>query len=362
MPQTHEHLCLDPAARRPSGAGRGWLVVLAAALALGLAGCASPAIHRYRQIVMGVETTVSVSCDDEARAVEAGRLAFARLAELEQAMSDYRPDSELMRLCATHGVAVPVSPELFEVLERADEARVASAGVFDISVGPLTLLWREARKRGAFPDDAAIADARGRSGGDAVLLDRTSRTVTLGHAGMRLDLGGIGKGYGAAKAVEALRAAGFPRVLVAIAGDIAAGDPPTGRAGWTVDLERPDGSRERIDLVRESVSTSGDREQFLERDGVRYSHLLDPRTGIGSTTQRQATVVGPDGALVDALSSALSIADQPVIDALQARYGDRYRFVLTRREPTAPGGNAPPRTGPAGPPSPRSEGPTGADR
>ena len=115
------------------------------------------------------------------------------------------------------------------------------------------------------------------------------------------------------------------RVLVAIAGDIAAGEPPPGRSGWAVDIEGPDGTRERIDLARASVSTSGDREQFLERDGVRYSHLLDPRTGIGSTTHRQATVIGPDGAIVDALSSALSIADPAVAERLLRRYGDRYQ-------------------------------------
>jgi thiamine biosynthesis lipoprotein len=285
---------------------------------------------------MGVETTVSIVSDDETRAVEGGRLAFARLAELEQVMSDYRPDSELLRLCATYDVAVPVSADLFEVLARADEIRRESGGAFDISVGPLTLLWREARNRGAFPSDAAIAEARTRCGGDAIVLDPHERTVTLRRAQMRLDLGGIGKGFGAAKAIETLADAGFPQALVAIAGDIAAGEAPPGRSGWSVDIERPDGTRESIDLAHASVSTSGDREQFIERDGVRYSHLLDPRSGIGSTTQRQVTVIGPDGATVDALSSALCIADEETVRRLLVRYGDRYRAIMAPSAPPSP--------------------------
>ena len=315
-----------------------WPVVgLLSLLCLCLTGCASPTTYRYRQIVMGVEATVSIVASDEARGIEGGRIAFARLAELEQVMSDYRPDSELMRLCATHDVAVQVSPDLFEVLDRAEEARRLSDGLFDTSVGPLTLLWREARKRGEFPSAAAIAEARARSGGDAIELDRAARTVTLRRAGMRLDLGGIGKGFAAAKAIEDLRSRGHPCALVAIAGDIAAGDAPPGKAGWSVDIEQPDGSRERIELVRASVSTSGDREQFIERDGVRYSHLLDPRTGIGSTTQRQVTVVGPDGAAVDALSSALSIAPRSDASRIARRYGGDYRvWGLSSGVPSAP--------------------------
>jgi thiamine biosynthesis lipoprotein len=301
-----------------------------------LVGCASPTIHRYRQIVMGVEATVSIACDDEARAVDAGRLAFARLAELEQVMSDYRPDSELMRLCATHDIAVPVSADLFEVIERADEVRKASRGAFDISVGPLTLLWREARRSQAFPTEEAIAAARKRTGGDAVVLDRNAHTVTLAKAGMRLDLGGIGKGYAAAKTVAALRAAGYPQTLVAVAGDIAAGDAPPGKSAWNVQLEWPDGTRESLALVRASVSTSGDREQYFEHAGIRYSHLLDPNTGLGSTTQRQVTVTGPDGAIVDALSSALTIADDTTVRSLTRAYAPTYRAIFQRdHEPRA---------------------------
>jgi thiamine biosynthesis lipoprotein len=306
--------------------------LVAVAVGIGLlgsvTGCAAPQTYRYRQLVMGVETTVSVVAEDERAATDAGRLAFARLAELEQAMSDYRPTSELLQLCETDHRPVTVSADLLEVLVRADEMRQASEGLFDISVGPLTLLWRDARKRGRFPSDEAIAEARARSGGDLIGIDAPGSSVTLGRSGMRLDLGGIGKGYAAAKTIASLRAAGHGRALIAIAGDIAAGEPPPGKSGWSVDIEMPDGSRETLLLHHQSISTSGDREQFLERDGVRYSHLLDPRTGLGATTQRQVTVVGADGAVVDALSSALSIADEATLARLRARYEPNYRIIV----------------------------------
>lgn len=312
--------------------GRRVAILLSLLVAGVLGGCAAPSVYRYRQIVMGVEATVSVAVEEEAVAVEAGRVAFARLAELEQVMSDYRPTSELMRLCATRDVAVPVSEDLFVALARSESMRRSTGGLFDISVGPLTLLWRESRRAGTFPSDEAIREARERSGGEAIELDERARTVTLRRADMRLDLGGIGKGYAAAKAVETLRSHGTPRVLVAIAGDIAAGDPPAGRRGWTIEVDRPNGQRERIELANASVSTSGDREQFLEREGVRYSHILDPRTGLGATTQRQVTVVGPDGAIVDALASALSIADDRTLRTLLERFGRLYRVIASEGE------------------------------
>ncbi len=294
---------------------RGLLLALALALPLVMGvGCATPSTHRYTQLVMGVATTVSIVADDEADARSAARIAFERLEELEQAMSDYRPASELMRLCGQPFVAVPISDDLFGVLAEAQRVAEASDGRFDCTIGPLTLLWREARRSGTAPTAEAIAGARSRIGFHLLALDGTAHTARLLAADMRLDLGGIGKGYAAAKAVERLREAGFPRSLVAIAGDIAAGDAPPGAAGWRVSVECPDGSRTALTLANRSVSTSGDREQFLVVDGERASHIVEPSTGRGAHLRRQVTVVGPNGALVDALASVLAMSD-PSLDA-----------------------------------------------
>ncbi len=283
-----------------------WLVFL-------LTSCAGERTYRYRQIVMGVETSVAIVARDEPTARAAGSAAFARLADLEQVMSDYRPTSELMRLGASHDVAVPVSDDLLSVMTTAQEVRQRTDGAFDVTVGPLSSLWRACRVTGRMPDANALAAAKARCGGDAIRIDSDRRTITLTRADMGLDLGGVGKGFAAEQAVRTLRTKGCPRCLVAIAGDVAAGDPPPGKTGWDVEVATPATtdlrSPVRVSLVNASISTSGDTEQFLEIDGVRYSHLLDLRTGLGATTRMQATVLGPDGGVVDALSSALCLTD-----------------------------------------------------
>lgn len=293
-----------------------------------LLGCA-PKSFTYRQVVMGVETSITLYANGEDDAVAAAKAAFARLDDLENAMSDYRAESELMRLAATSGVAVPVSQDLFEVLARAETVRLATDGAFDITAGPLTRLWRDARKRGELPTPDAIAAARAKVGGDAVALDAATETVTITRVGLGLDLGGIGKGFAAAKAIETLAALGHPQALVAIAGDVAAGAAPPGRDAWTV--ETSDGVP--FPLVHASASTSGNAEQFLDVGGVRYSHILDLATGLGSTLQLEATVTGPDGAVVDALSSALVLrAPESGVALLAAFPGFEARIVEQRRD------------------------------
>ncbi len=265
-------------------------------------GCA-PLEFSYRQLVMGVEAKVTVVAPDEATALDAARAAFARLNELEQVMSDYRDDSEVMRLSRTHDEAVSVSDDLLLVLGTAQDIRVRTDGAFDVTLGPLTLLWREARRSGDVPDQASIDAARARCGGDSVLVDPAGHTVTLRKPEMRLDLGGIGKGFAAEQAIETLRTHDCPSALVAIAGDIAAGDAPPGSRGWTVATADGDS----LLLANASVSTSGDAEQFINIGGVRYSHVLDHTMGMGSTLHLEATVIGPSGAVVDALASALVV-------------------------------------------------------
>lgn len=300
----------------------------AAALAVvivGLSGCAADSIHRYRAIVMGTEATVSVA-GDEALARDAARAAFARMHAIEDALSDYRPDSEAMRLVRTVGAVHAVSPDLVAVLLAADRMHRASGGAFDVTVGPLTFLWREARASGKPIDAAALEEARSRVGWHLLEIDPIRGTVTVLAEGMRLDFGGIGKGYAAQEALRAMAALGATRAMVAIAGDLALGEPPSGRDGWRVRIDDPHGSGETLSLARCCVSTSGDREQWIEVDGERRSHVLDPHTGLGATTRDQVTVIGPDGAIVDALASAASLLAPAEVPALVASFPG-YRLV-----------------------------------
>lgn len=261
---------------------------------------------------MGTLMQITLFAEDEENAAAAAEAAFQRIEELNSILSDYDSESELMRL-ARHpaGTAVEVSDDLFEVLFRAQEVAVATEGVFDVTSGPLVRLWREARRQEALPDKAAIREAKAVVCHRNVRLDAAGKTVTLLAPGMQIDLGGIAKGYAADEALKVLRDRGVSRALVAAAGDIAAGDPPPASDGWRIGIASLDtgeaGARRTILLQNRAVSTSGDTEQFVEIDGVRYSHIVNPGTGVGLTTRIGVTVVAADATAADSLSTAVSI-------------------------------------------------------
>ncbi|MCX6362305.1 MAG: FAD:protein FMN transferase [Armatimonadetes bacterium] len=271
---------------------------------------------------MGVQARIVMYDASEARAVRAARAAFDCVTALDASMSDYKPDSELNRLCKT-AVHRPtrVSRDLFETLRLGAEVAERSSGAFDITVGPLVGLWRAARKSGALPGPAAISEAKRRVGRGMVRL-RRNRTVELLAAGMRLDLGGIAKGYACDAALAALRRLGRRSALVEMGGDLVVGDAPPGADGWRVEVANPGAGSPRVMLTvaRCGVSTSGDTEQFVEIGGKRYSHVVDPATGMGLTTRCAATVIAPCGALSDALSTAACVLGPDRGRALVAEY------------------------------------------
>ena len=259
---------------------------------------------------MGTLVRLVLFAADRSAASAAARAAFDRIADLDAALSDYRDSSEVSRLArAAGGPPVPVGPDLFAVLERAQEVARRSGGAFDVTVGPLVRLWRRTLRTGDWPDPARTAEALACVGSDKMHLDPAARTVRLDRAGMRIDLGGIAKGYAGDQALRVLRAREVSSALVAVGGDVVAGDAPPGEAGWVVAVEpeEPTRARERLLLSRAAVSTSGDSQQWVERDGVRYSHILDPRTGIGLAGRRRATVVAPEGVTADSLATAACV-------------------------------------------------------
>lgn len=291
-------------------------------LSVGLAACAgrTPAEvqadlerYEYSQVHMGVRARIVLYAAGDDAAADAARAAFARIAQLDAIMSDYRSDSELMRLCAAAGGGpVRVSDELFEVLAFAKDLHARSGGAFDVTAGPAVRLWREMRRTGSLASPEQIAAARDLVGSQWMLLDADTRAVELLKGGMLLDLGGIAKGYACDAAAEVLRSQEIDRFLVALAGDIVAGEAPPGQCGWEVAVDGGGeglGARHmpRLLLVHAAVSTSGDAEQFVEIEGVRYSHIVDPRTGLGSPRRIAATVVAPRGMAADALATALCL-------------------------------------------------------
>ncbi|MBN9517659.1 FAD:protein FMN transferase [bacterium] len=275
---------------------------------------AAPARFEFESKHMGTTFRVVLYAADEKAAKAAADAGFARVAALDRCMSDYNRDSELMKLCAAFrtevGPPVPVSDDLFAVLWQARELARRSDGAFDVTVGPVVQLWRHARRTQQLPDKDELAAAMRKVGWRNVELDPVRQTARLLVPGMQLDLGGIAKGYAADAVLALLRQRhGIRQALVAAAGDITCGDPPPGRDHWEVDVAPIARGQEprHLRLANAAVSTSGDLEQFVEIGGVRYSHIVDPRTGLGVTGRRSVTVIAPRGVTADSMTKAVTL-------------------------------------------------------
>jgi thiamine biosynthesis lipoprotein len=279
---------------------------------------AQPALARYAydEPHMGTRFQIVLYAPEEASAQRAAKAAFQRIADLDGIMSDYRPTSELMRLCQqAGGPPVPVSPELFFVLSKAQEVSRLSGGAFDVTVGPVVRLWRRARRTQRLPDPKQLTEARTLVGYDQIILDAKAQAVQLTKTGMLLDLGGIAKGYAADEALAVLRKHGVIRALVAAGGDIAVTGPPPDAEGWKVGLAPLEQQDQKpapyLLLQNAAVSTSGDAEQYVEINGTRYSHIVDPKTGLGLVGRQSATVVARYGIDADSLTKVVIILGPP---------------------------------------------------
>lgn len=278
---------------------------------------------------MGGRARIVAYASDEASAKRACTAAFRRIAYLEDVMSDYRPTSELVRLCAkAGGPAARASKELFFVLQKSQELSRRSGGAFDVTVGPLVKLWRNARKSGELPPRDKLDQARKLVGWRNVLLDKTAGKVRLKLAGMQLDLGGIAKGYACDEALRVLKAHGISSAMVEMGGDIAVSDPPPGKKGWQIQIANaPDPAHRMTLLCNAAISSSGDTEQYVDINGTRYSHVVDPRTGLGLTDRIAVTVIAPYGITSDGLSTAVSVLGREKGSALVKTYAGASCYV-----------------------------------
>jgi thiamine biosynthesis lipoprotein len=296
---------------------------------------AEPALKRFErtQTEMAVPVRIVLYAPNNATAQKALEAAFSRFHQLNAILSDYDPQSELRRLCDTsrEGKAVRVSDDLWRVLVRALELSKRSGGAFDVTISPVVHLWRSARQTKELPSAESLQRAMARVGYRFVRLDRERHTVELLKPNMRLDLGGIAKGYAVDEAMAALAKHGIRRMMVEAGGNIALGDSPPGRRGWRIGIAPPAVGRpprEYLWLSRCAVSTSGDMWQYAVIDGVRYSHLIDPKTGMALTDRSNVTVVGPDGLSTDGLSSAVAILGPQKGLALVESTPDSAAFIV----------------------------------
>ena len=290
---------------------------------------------------MGTVFQVTLYAPNEHAAHRAADAAFARAHELNAILSDYDPNSELSLLsrqtdAGPMAASVAVGPDLWRMLTASVEASRKSNGAFDITLGPCIRLWRRSHSMGELPTPERLAEARKSVGWQAIRLFPETHSVQLLKSKMRLDVGGIAKGYTAMEMVKLLKKLGYPRAMAGAAGDIAVGDPPPGKTHWRVavqSLEHPGQSDGYVDLRNASISTSGDTERYIVIDGVRYSHIIDPRTGLGLTHRTGATVIATDGSSADWMCKPLCVlGPKEGLKLIEATPGAAARVVTIEGE------------------------------
>jgi FAD:protein FMN transferase len=290
---------------------RGWsIAVLACALlAPGAAPRAQEALHRQSRRVMGSLAEIQVYHADADLATRAMTAALDEMERVDGLLSNYRPDTELSRMnSAATKAPFRASRELYDFVKRSRAYFDDTLGTFDPTMGPIVRAWGFFTPRPNVPAPAAAAAARARSGFDKVRLDDAARSVSYTVDGLEFDPGGIGKGYAADRAVSVLRQLGISSALVSAGGSTlyAVGRPPD-REGWKVavrDPDKPAASFRYVMLRDNALSTSGIAGRFVQIDGHRYGHIIDPRTGEPVEGMCQVTLVAPSATDSDALTKA----------------------------------------------------------
>lgn len=271
--------------------------------------------------------------------IEATRLAgecFSLVDSLNNIFSDYSTESEVGRLATMLIVKEQkISDELFQMILQSKQAWIRSGKTFDITIGALTQLWRKTKGEHSFPDSAEIIKAKQSTGFENLIINEKSKTISFKKPGMRFDFGGIVKGFAAQKVIDLLKTKNVTIALADAGGDIAMSNSPPKKNGWTVGINVPESENELLDKKLElkncAVATSGDVYRYTIHDGKKYSHIIDPRTGYGITSQRNVTVIAKDGATADWLATACSIL--PIEKALAlAKKENAALFIATLKD------------------------------
>jgi FAD:protein FMN transferase len=285
------------------------ILLVIAALSLARADtCASA--FTFERGLMGTRFAITCHGTNQEKARIAADAAFEVAEQINQAASDYIADSELLSL-TKHPAdeSIAVSPLLFNLISQACDFAKKTDGHFDPTLGPLTKLWRESRRRKCLPDPSSLSTARAASGWKNLILDPKKSTIVFLKSNMRLDLGGIAKGQAADAMLDVMISNNFPCACITAGGDVRLGDSPPGSKGWKVGVRSTNEKQsEFLMLANCAVSTSGDLHQFIEINGIRYSHIIDPATGLGITRRIAVTIIAPTATTSDALATACCTA------------------------------------------------------
>lgn len=268
--------------------------------------------YSFQEPKMGSVFSITLFAEDSVKAREAADKAFSRIDEINLALSDYTEESETWQINA-HPTQewVNVSDDLFGMLQVSVNVAAETNGAFDPAVGNLVQLWRRARRRQELPSEEAVDGALAKAGYHHIELDESRRSVRFTQTGVKLDFGGIGKGYAMDEALKVLQQNGFESSFVSASSSIAAGDAPLDKNSWEFSLENGEsggkGVSETIRCNNCFIASSGDLYQYMELGGKRYSHIIDPSTGMALTNGAFAIVLAPNATLADAYATAFCV-------------------------------------------------------
>jgi len=295
---------------------------IVAAIALIAALCFWPTSHAEadsgHRLVMGTLARVVAVAPDMRTAKQSIKAAFAEINKVDKLMSDYKSESEISQVNRdAFRQAVKISKSTYEVLQKAVEFSRLSGGAFDVTVGPLVQLWRLAAEANSVPTDTQLEQARSKVGYEKLILDANQTSVRFAVDGMKLDLGGIAKGYAIDKAVEAMQKCGALGAMVDIGGDIRCfGTPSRGKKEWLIGLQDPNEAKEPIStgkpllvlkLKNAAIATSGNYRRFSLVKGKKYSHIINRKSGTATESLSSVTIIAKRALDADALATAVSV-------------------------------------------------------
>ena len=286
----------------------------------------------YSEMKMGSPFNIIIVSTDSIKANHLARKSFQLVDSLSHIFSNYDSSSELSKINASAGLLpFKMSPAMLDLVLKAEQAFIQSKGAYDISIGPLSSLWRNARKAKLFPEASSVIATKKLVGFAQVKINKRLGTIFLPNANMQLDFGGIAKGYIGQWVIDYLKANGIQQALADAGGDIVMSGAPLNQKGWLIAVNLPESTDElmnkKLQLSNCSVATSGDVYQFIEYKGVKYSHIINPLTGYGVTNLRNVTIIAKTGATADWLATACSIL--PIKEAKQLAISHQAALLIT---------------------------------
>ena len=286
----------------------------------------------YSEMKMGSAFNLIIVSADSNKANHLARKSYELVDSLSHIFSNYDSSSELSKINASAGLLpYKMSRAMLDLVQKSQYAYIQSKGAYDISIGPLSSLWRNARKAKLFPEASTVLATKKLVGFAQVKINKRLGTIFLPNADMHLDFGGIAKGYIAQWVINFLKANGIQQALVDAGGDIVMSGAPLNQQGWLIGVNLPETTdqllNKKLQLSNCSVATSGDVYQFIEYKGVKYSHIINPLTGYGVTNLRNVTIVAKTGATADWLATACSIL--PIKEAKQLAISHQAALLIT---------------------------------